>query len=116
MSSAGNTAARSLRAAAGANKPLVANKGMRAASITAAVSAGPSPGWAKRIREMPQQQLFSQYTREAKIHRELIIARAPMASSWRQFRQFMIDVGACPQGEGWVLSVKDDRRRVYEPG
>jgi hypothetical protein len=105
-----------LRAASGVGKPIVAAKGGRPTSITAAVSAGPSQGWAKRIREMPQQQLFSQYPREAKIHRELIIARAPMASTWRQFRQFMTDVGACPQGEGWVLSVKDDRRRVYEPG
>lgn len=96
MSAAGETAAKTMRAAI-------------------AVAAGPSPGWAKRIREMPQAELFAKFPREAKIHRELIIARAPMASTWRQFRQFLIDAGACPEGDNWVLSCKDDRRRVYEP-
>jgi len=50
------------------------------------------------------------------VHRDLIVSRAPLPSTWRSFRQFMLDVGPAPEGDGWILSLIDDTHRAYEPG
>lgn len=86
------------------------------ASIGGALKPFAPPPWLKKIKDMNQPALFSTYGREAMVHRDLIVSRAPMPSTWRSFRQFMLDVGPAPEGDGWILSLVDDSQRGYEPG
>ena len=75
-----------------------------------------APPWAKKINGLTQERLLKVYPREARIHRDLIRSGAPAPSSWRNFRQFMYDVGPCPEGEDYVLAVTNDTLRVYDRG
>lgn len=86
------------------------------ASIGGALKAFAPPPWVKKIKDMNQPMLFATFGREAIVHRDLIVSRAPVPSTWRSFRQFMLDVGPAPDGEGWILSLVDDSHRAYEPG
>ncbi len=97
----------------------VANRRVAAkpkASIARALkSAGPPP-WRAKINGMTQVQLFNTYGREAAVHRDLMVSGAPAPSTWRNFRQFMLDVGPAPEGDNWILAVNDDTDKVYNPG
>ncbi len=86
------------------------------ASIAGAINAGKPPPWVRQIKDMHQGGLFTAFAREAVVHRDLIVSRAPVPSTWRSFRQFMLDIGPAPEGDGWVLSLKDESAHAYEPG
>ena len=77
--------------------------------------AGPTP-WASKILNMNQVLLFNTYGREATIHRDMMVSGAPVPSSWRHFRQFMLEVGPAPEGDDVVLAVLDESDKVYNPG
>jgi hypothetical protein len=98
-----------------------------AASITAKLKSGPSiasvlrslgpPPWAPRINALNQIQLFNEFPREAQIQRDLIVSGAPVPSSWRQFRQFLYDVGPAPiEGGPYILAMIEGAGRLYERG
>lgn len=100
-------------------RPLVRPKAAAAparASIGGALKSFAPPPWLKKIKDMNQPTLFATYGREAVVHRDLIVGRAPVPSTWRSFRQFMLDVGPAPEGDNWILSLVDDSHRGYEPG
>jgi hypothetical protein len=80
-------------------------------------SLGP-PSWAPRINALNQIQLFNEFPHEAQIQRDLIVSGAPVPTTWRQFRQFLYDVGPCPaEGGPWILAMIDDNSgRLYERG
>lgn len=85
-------------------------------SVDNALKPFAPPPWLRKIKDMNQPALFATYDREAMMHRDLIVSRAPLPSTWRSFRQFMLDVGPAPEGEDWVLSLVDDSCKAYEPG
>ncbi len=85
-------------------------------SIARALRTSGPPPWRGKINAMTQVQLFNTYGREAAMHRDLMVSGAPAPSSWRNFRQFMLDVGPCPEGDGYVLAVMDETDKVYNPG
>ena len=78
-------------------------------------SLGPPP-WARQVNGLTQTQLVATFAREAALHQDLIMSGAPAPATWRNFRQFMYDVGPCPPGEGYILAVTDDMSRTYDPG
>jgi hypothetical protein len=65
------------------------------------------------IKDAQQGQLFEAYRQEAAVHRELMLLGAPVPSGWRQFRQFLLDLGPCPAGPGWVVALKAGAGGAY---
>lgn len=86
------------------------------ANIAAFLPVSARPPWYGKVSAMTQVQLFKDYGREAAVHRDLMVSAAPVPSSWRNFRQFMLDAGPAPEGDGWILAVFDDTDKVYDPG
>jgi len=65
------------------------------------------------IKDAPQAQLFEAYRQEAAVHRELLLLGAPVPAGWRQFRQFLLDLGPSPGGPGWVVALKPGSNEAY---
>lgn len=61
---------------------------------------GVSPKWRQDVERADLRELMMQFRREADVHRSIMLRRGTgVASEWKNFRQFLLDVGPCPDAQ-----------------
>ena len=74
------------------------------------------PGWRRRVETAQLRDLMTEYRREADTHRSIMLRRGTgVAAEWKNFKQFLLDVGPCPSPDHLLLAVYD-REHSFGPG
>lgn len=84
--------------------------------MTEALQESTPPGWRRQIETAQLRDLMMQFRREADIHRSIMLRRGTgVASEWKNFKQFLVDVGPCPGPEHDLIAFYDNERS-FGPG
>ncbi len=61
------------------------------------VTQAGTPEWRREVEKADLKALMLRYRREADVHRSIMLRRGTgVAAEWNHFRQFLLDVGPCP--------------------
>ncbi len=84
--------------------------------MTAVLPLNVSPDWRQKVERADMRELMTQYRREADTHRGIMLRRGlGVASEWKSFKQFLLDLGPCPDASHLLMPIYEGERS-YGPG
>lgn len=84
--------------------------------MSEAVEQSVSPEWRRQVSRMEMRELMEKFRREADTHRSMMLRRGlGVASEWKAFKQFLLDVGPCPSPAHLLMPIYE-HEKSYGPG
>ncbi|MBS0411118.1 MAG: hypothetical protein JSR86_14460 [Proteobacteria bacterium] len=84
--------------------------------MSEALEQNVSPDWRRQVSRMEMRELMEKFRREADTHRSMMLRRGlGVASEWKAFKQFLLDVGPCPSPTHLLMPIYE-HEKSYGPG